>query len=188
MTPRPPRAAPPPSGFTLLEGVIAMTVLLIGLVGALSTITFGANSDRAARAQTLATVAAQELLSALNALPPSDTHLSVNTASATAPGSFGPLLSSTGSINTSGSHMWSDGDPIAGVRTDTQLAAGPEQGLELQRRWTVWDYTPPGMPGGSIVRLISVSVIYRDPTLREVVVYGQRPDLGALLVRVFTTG
>ncbi len=183
MTPRTPPPCPRPRGFTILEAVIAMTIMIIGVLGTISTLVHGANSDRAARGQTLATIAAEELVTALQALPVTDAHLAVNAAAATAPAPFGPLLSATGAITTTGSHLWSDGDAIPGVRTDAQLALGPENGLEMQRRWVVWDYMPPGMPPGSIVRILSVSIIYRDPTLREVVVYGERPDLGAMIVR-----
>lgn len=186
MTPRPPRARA--QGFTLLEAVIAMAVMVIGIVGTLSTLVYGANSDRASRAQTLATAAAEELLAGLVQLPPSDARLSVNAASATAPVPFGPLVSSTGAVTTAGTHTWSDATAIPGVRTDAQLATSPEASLQLERRWVVWDYTPAGMPGGSIVRIISVSIIYRDPTLREVVLYGERPDLGALTLATLPTG
>lgn len=188
MTPRTHHPCPRPTGFTILEAVIAMTIMIIGVIGTISTLVHGANSDRAARAQTLATIAAEELVTALQALPVTNTALSVNAASATPPDPFGPLLSATGVVNTAGSHLWSDGSAIPGVRTDAQLALGPENGLQLQRRWVVWDYTPAGMPTGSIVRIISVSVIYRDPTLREVVVYGERPDLGAMIVRTLPAG
>lgn len=188
MDPRTHRARRSSRGFTILEAVIALTVMLIGIVGTLSTVLYGTMSDRASRSQTLATGVAEELMGALLALPPTDPHLTVNVASGTTPSTFGPLLSGTGSVTSSGAHVWSDSSPIAGVRTDAQLQGDAEKPLQVERRWVVWDYTPPGMPGGSIVRLISVSVIYRDPMRREVVLYGERTDFGALVVRVFTAG
>jgi prepilin-type N-terminal cleavage/methylation domain-containing protein len=174
----------PPRGFTLLEAIIAMTIMVIGVVGTISTLTYGNNASRAARSQTLATAAAQELLAGLSALPTTDGRLTPTTSSATVPTTFGPLLSSGGTVTTTGSYTWSDGSAVPGVRTDVQLNAAPERMLEMQRRWVVWDYVPPGMPAGQLIRIISVSVVYRDPTLREVVVYGQKPNLGSLLLNI----
>jgi hypothetical protein len=39
-----------------------------------------------------------------------------------------------------------------------------------------------------VSRFISVSVIYRDPARREVVMYGQRSDIGIMLLRSILQG
>jgi type II secretory pathway pseudopilin PulG len=175
-------------GTTLIEALVALTVLLVGLVAMNRLLLFGATSDRASRAQTLANQAARELLTGLTSLPMIDQRLSSNGSGATPPSPFGRLLDPLGNVASSGGyHVWSDGLPIAGVRTDAQLAAGPENAYRLERRWVVWDYVPAGGVANT-VRVISVSVGFDEMGRREVVLYGQQSDLGALVLRNVTSG
>ena len=105
---------------------------------------------------------------------------------------FGPLLDGNAVIT--GSYFtWSDSSPVPGVRTDAELAAGPEgqlrdpqTGAGIQRRWTVWDYVPIGGKA-TVTRLISVSIIYHEPGRpkpRELVFYGERDNPGPLLLEM----
>ncbi len=176
-----------PRGFTILEATIAMAILLVGLVGMLQFLIHSARSDRLAREQTLAAKAAAELLNGLNGLAWADPRLQPNATGNARPAVFGRLLSGTGSPPASGFHEWSDANPIPGVRTKAQLDAGPERSLALERRWVVWEYELPGVTS-TVVRVISVSVVYTDLYSQEVVLYGQRTNLGALLVQGIFAG
>lgn len=167
-----------PRGTTLLEAVIALTILLIGLVGMMRLQVWGSNSDEGARSHTQATQLGQELLTGLQRLPLADPRLAQQFTGTTAPPGFGELFKG-GSLATTPFAVWSDGSPIPGVTPDSELT--PRTGKDsvdgslprFQRRWTVWMPTTPMTTDST--KLIAVSVSWRErgfPQMREVVLYG----------------
>jgi len=172
---RSPRRAP--LGFSLLEVMVALTVLLIGLVGMMQLQIFGIGANAAGRKHTVATELAQELSAGMERLPFNDPILTPTGATGpTAPAGFGRLVA--GNVLTSSvARAWSDASPISGVRTDTDL-----RGEAYERRWTVWGYSPAaGAPPA--VKIVAISVVYREKGLqmpREVLLYTQIHDPAAL--------
>jgi prepilin-type N-terminal cleavage/methylation domain-containing protein len=161
-----------PQGFTLLEVMIALSVLLIGLAGMMRLQIFGITANGGGRMQTHAEAIARELAGGLERLQFGDTLLAdTGSTSDVPPSPFGALVDAGGALR-SGAHEWDDGTPVPGVRLDDDLPGEPGT---YQRRWTVWGYaeTPGGVPA---VRIVAVSVAYREPSmprLREIVVYTQ---------------
>lgn len=166
---RPPRAA---AGFTLLEVMIAFTILIIGLLGFMHFQLVAMNSTNGARMHTTAALLAQEIASGLERLPFGDPLLApTGDSGPDMPSPFGRLLDASWNV-TEGAHAWADDTPVPGVRN-----AG-EAGWEYQRRWTVWGYSPTAGAAPS-VKLIAVSVVYQEPRIRyprEVVVFTQISD------------
>lgn len=165
-------------GTTLLEAVIALTILLIGLLGMMRLQVWGSNSDEGARSHTVAMQLGQELLAGLERLPVDDARIKEQFTGTTPPAGFGALLA-TGSLPTTPFTAWSDSTPVPGVTPDAELSA--RTGMDsidgslprFQRRWTVWMPTTPMTTGGT--KVIAVSVGWRErgfPRLREVVLYG----------------
>jgi hypothetical protein len=170
-------------GYTLLETIIAMTVLTAGMLGMIQLQIFGLASDEAARARTLASKAASDLAAGLQRLPFADPAVAPHVVGAAAPALFGALLDGSGSLTSGTYRTWTDGT-VPGVRTDVELAAGPEAQYRLERRWVVWEYVPVGGTPGT-VRIISVSVIYHEPGRphpKEIVLYTEKHDPGPLLL------
>lgn len=163
-------------GFTLLEVMIALSVLLVGLLGMMQLQIIGISSNNGGRLHAVASGVAEELVSGIERLSFSDPRVSMNgTSGPTPPTPFGRLV--TGPSIASGGHTWADSDPIPGVRLDTELPPG------FTRRWTVWGYNV-AASGTPAVKLIAVSVTWREPALampREVVLYTQLVDTGALV-------
>jgi hypothetical protein len=164
-------------GLTILEVMVALSVLLIGLLGMLRLQIIGIGSNNGGRLQTLGTEIAQELVSGLERLPFGDEDLLpvTGTSGPTAPTPFGRLV--TGATIATGANEWSDTTPVPGVRLATELPPG------FTRRWTVWGYSP---SAGALpaVKLVAVSVTWREPALampREVVLYTQLYDASALV-------
>ncbi len=146
-----------PRGTTLIEVMVAMSVLLIGLLGMMHLQVLGLTSNQGARAQMQATQLAREVTSALERLPTSDARVG-------ATGAFGSLLQADGSPASSG--FTATADTLPGVRPDSLLEHGVG-GPVYQRRWTVRDE-------GVGVKSIAVSVIYRErgnARLKEVVLF-----------------
>ncbi len=167
MTPRTSR------GFSLLELMIALAILMGALVGLLQLQIVGITSNNAGRMQTVANEAAVELAGALERLAFADTLLApTSTTGPTTPTSgFGPLVSWNGSIDTSVAHDFSV-SPVPTVRADAEL------GSQYHRYWTVWGYSPTA-GGTPTVKVISVSVIWTQPGMSrpgEVTVLTQLPD------------
>jgi type IV pilus assembly protein PilV len=167
-------------GTTLLEAVIALSILLIGLVGMLRLQMASANSDEGGRSHTQALQFGQELLARLQQLDPADGRLTAQYTGTTVPSAFGHLLDSGGVVTSSPFTQWSDGmaTTLPGVTTDASLLArtvtDPIDGkVRFQRRWTVFLPTTPLGANGS--KLIAVSVTWRErgyTGLREIVLYG----------------
>lgn len=174
-------------GFTLVEVLIALAILLGGIVGAMRMQILGVSWTSSARAQSRAMELALELRAGLEQLPSSDPRLAIaGSWGTTAPTPFGSLLSGT----TSGAITWDDASPIPGVTPDSALERDPatRAGPRFVRRWTVWGYTPTGTIGAG-ARVIAISVIYLDKgslQRREVLVYTQRADPSAVFTNIRT--
>jgi prepilin-type N-terminal cleavage/methylation domain-containing protein len=162
-------------GFSLLEVMIALSVLLVGLVGMMQLQIFGIGANAGGRKHTQATELAQELAAAMERLPFNDASLlPLGTTGPTAPDGFGRLVHGN-TLDPSSALEWSDGT-IPGVRSKAEVGDGYE------RRWTVWGYSPAaGAPPA--VKLVAISVVYREAGFqapREVLLYTQIHDPAAL--------
>lgn len=154
-------------GTTLIEVMVAMSVLLIGLLGMMDLQIIGLTSNQGARAQMVATQLAREVATGLERLPYGDARLAPTAA-------FGALLQADGTVLAG---FTAAADTLPGVRPDSTIEN--DGTLVYQRRWTVRDE---GF-AGSGTRSVAVSVIYRErgnARPKEVVVYGGKVN-GALL-------
>lgn len=171
---------PAPRGSTLLEALIALSILLVGLLGMaqLQLLSLGANQGARARAQALEI--AKELASGLERLEYDDTLLA---PTVTAPSAdFGRALRPDGSIDGSSFRAWSDSYSalVPNVRLDTTFE-GDVVDTSLpgfQRRWAVW--APAGL-AAQYSKLIAVSVTYHEKSL-------SRPMEVTLLTQVSNAG
>lgn len=157
-------------GSTLLEAVIALSVLMIGIVGMFRLQIFGVTADEGARAHTQALQVGAELLTALQRLPVDDARLAAHFVGPTTPAGFGQAGPYT---------PYSDGAPLPGVRLDADFVAAGVVNTStgaprFLRRWTVWMPSAPAT-GGQGSKLIAVSVVWQERGVigpREVVLYG----------------
>lgn len=174
-------------GSTLIEAMVALTILLVGLTGMARLQYYGMSATQGARAATTAAELANELCSALERLPASDPKLggaSGPTATTPPPG-FGPQLFASGGGVTV--HPWDDAAPIPGARLDATLERDPNDGTKpiYQRSWTVWDVG--AAAGGTAAKVIAVSVIYRERTItvrREVLRYVHAEVRGSFMANI----
>lgn len=173
----------PARGVSLVELMIAMAVLAVGLLAMWHLHVIGISSNAAGRRHTVATALAGELLAGLERLPYGDPHLDetfTGKPPVPAGAAFGNLVDGSGAL-LAGAHEWSDANPVPGVRLTTEL----RDGMEYERRWTVWGLLAPGAAAGAVpgVKVVAVSVVWRDPPFarpREVVQYTQLYNPGAL--------
>lgn len=188
-TPRPRAPRRSERGTTLLEAMIALTILLIGLVGMARLQIFGMGATQGARAQTVATQLAAELASALTRLPADDARLSGTQSNAatpnTPPANFGRLATIGTSVT--GLHVFDDANPIPGARLDATLPRDPEDPTSpiYHRRWTVWDAGVAA--NGVAAKVVAVSVTFRERTIatpREVVVYVNSEVRGSFMANI----
>ncbi|WP_242342610.1 type IV pilus modification PilV family protein [Anaeromyxobacter terrae] len=173
----------PEHGMTLLEVMVALTILAVGLLGLMQLQIFGITSNAGARAHTTASQLATELAGALEMLPFEDPRLS-GTAGETAPTPFGRLLGAD--LSGDALHTWSDTSPVAAARLDATIEPDPLDASKplFRRRWTVWNAGASTASGASASKVIAVSVIYHErgnATPREVVVLSQRSNAGLAL-------
>lgn len=164
-------------GFTLIEVMIALSVLLIGLVGLANLQLIGIGGNQGARAQDQATYLARELAGGLERLAYTDARLTpTGTAGATAPAGFGSQLS-----DASHATAWDDTKPIVGVTQDASLEKNSDGTPVYQRRWTVWSLQD---GSGDAAKLIAVSVVYHEralPNPREALFYAQKANPQAVV-------
>ncbi len=149
-------------GMTLLEVMISFSILLVGLLGTMQLQIWGISSNQGARAHTQATQIARDLAAGLEKLPFDDSRLA-------ATAQFGRLVQSNGTLPASGYADYASATAIPGV----QATVPPD----FQRLWTVRDVAISG--GGVGTKVIAVSVVYRERTLRnlrEVVLYVQQSN------------
>jgi prepilin-type N-terminal cleavage/methylation domain-containing protein len=175
-------------GFSLIEVVIALSVLLVGVLGLMRLQILGLTWNQSSRSHTRAMELALELRAGLESLPYGDPRLAVTgTWGTTAPTPFGALLKTDGTA-TSGATPWNDASPIPGVSLDSTLGPDPYDSTRpaYARRWTVWGYTSmSSMNAGALI--IAVSVIYVDRgsrQAREVVIYTVRSNPAAVLSNI----
>lgn len=164
-------------GTTLLEAVIALSILLVGILGMMQLQILAITSTAGARAHSQALQVAHQLAAALEQLPVTDPHFTtVHFTGAAPPAEFGSVLAGPNSLRTSGFTPYDDGARVAGAPTDAELIAAygvdPENGAlpRFQRRWQVWQMDTASATGQ--VMGLAVSVTYREqrmPGLREVV-------------------
>jgi type IV pilus assembly protein PilV len=166
-----------PRGFTLLECVIALAVLMIGLLGYLRFQIVALYADKGARSAVQAQEIARELTAGLLRLDPLDTRLD--------PTLTGEMPDDFGRVGSAGWRAWSDATAIAGVTLDADLPPDPlDPALPLfQRRWSVWQME--NANAASAVRLVAISVDYHEPGFtrtRTVTQYAQVANPGAAAV------
>lgn len=160
-----------PRGFTLIEVMIALVVLLVGLLGMMRLQVIGMQANQGSRAQSVAVELARELGLALERLSFDDPLLNANGTGATPPAPFGRLLDGT-TLASGGYTPWTDDKQaqLPSVRADAVLDHNSDGTPVYARRWTVWAYQrQPGPLGGKV---IAVSVVFRErasPILYEVV-------------------
>jgi len=178
----PKKPASPPRGTTILEAMIALSILLIGLLGMAQLQLWGLSSNQGARARTHALEVARELAAALERLPVDDPRVAANLGGSTLPANFGKVMQVDGSLDPSDFTAWDDGlaANLPNVRPDTSFERDREDPSlpAFQRRWSVW--APTGL-AAQYVKLIGVSVVYREQTFA-------RPMEVTLLVQVGNTG
>lgn len=171
------------SGLSLIEMMVALSVLLVGLLGLMRMQVIGLHANQASRAHTTAAQLGGELAGALQRLPWDDALVQpVDAADTTPPKVFGRLLDAT-TLASSGYTAWDDAyaAKLPGVRTDKELNEFDDDGSPVyERRWTVWSYAAPGGLEGA--RLIAVSVIFHERGMNipyEVVTYAQQGNPAA---------
>ena len=180
--PRPFQAARRSPGFTLIEVMIALVVLLVGLLGLARLQVVGMQVNQASRAHTVAAQLAQELAGGLQRLDWDDGQVAPTGVVGSAPPPvFGTLLASVGSGSY---HSWSDSTPVPGVRLDSAITERDADGTPtFKRRWTVWGVADgTGRPYGG--RLIAVSVIFHERASSipfEVVYYVSQGNAGVAM-------
>lgn len=172
---------------TLLEAMVALTILLVGILGTMQLQVVGLSANAGARAQTQATQLARELAAALERLSPEDPLVAAHFEADAAPPLFGRILVGPDTLTSAGYTAWSDSlvASFPGVQTDAsvRLTYGSDPidtALpRFQRRWQAWQMTTAATTAG--VRVIAVSVTYREPRLpglREVVLLTQVSNRG----------
>jgi type IV pilus assembly protein PilV len=164
-------------GFTLIEAMVALSVLLIGLLGLLRLHFVGTSSNAGGRMQTQATEIARELVAGIEQLQFGDARIAAGGVRSTAPTPFGSVVKADRTIETTGVVAWDDANPVPGVRLTAALPGAYE------RRWTVWSYSTSSATMAA-VRLVAVSVVwYEAPTNqpREVVMYAMVQNPAAIM-------
>lgn len=158
------RSAPSPRGSTLLEVMIALSILAVGLLAMMRLQVLGFTSNQGARAQMEAAELAQELAAALERLPFTDARLAATS-------SFGSLLTPSAQA---GAVDYADFAAITGVRPESAIPALGGAPV-YERRWTVQSVA------GGTAKIVAVSVVYRERTIalpREVLIYVGKVDAG----------
>ncbi len=176
-----PTSSSTPRGFSLIECMIALTVLAVGLVALWHVQVFALYSDAGARASVRAQELAHELAAALLRLDQADARLAAIDTGAM-PAHFGqPLDSSTvGHWRTYGT-----GDSLPGVTPTASIERDPLDSTQplFKRMWSVWqlDTANPA----SAIRLVAIAVVYHEKSLvrpRAVTLWVQVANPGAATI------
>jgi type IV pilus assembly protein PilV len=187
MSKKPAHAPRRDRGTTLLEAMIALTILLVGILGMMQLQVLGITSNAGARSYSQALQVAHELAAALEQLPANDPLLDPQfTGGANPDPAFGSVLSAPNTLRSTSTFKEYD-DTSANVRgaasnaaiTATYGSDPTEAAPRYMRRWQVWQAETAATGGG--VKAIAVSVTYREPRLpglREVVLLTQVSNRG----------
>src|SRR5512138_1121538 len=89
-------------GTTLIEAMVALSILLVGILGMMQLQVVGITSTSGARSHTQALQIARELAAGLEQLSPDDTLLAANFTGDTPPSAFGHVLTGVSTLATSG--------------------------------------------------------------------------------------
>lgn len=169
-----------PRGYTLIEIMVALSILLVAMIGLMQMQIIGISSNAGGRMHTQAAEIAQELAQGLERLQTSDPRLNTTAGGGSVPpASFGHVVDGQGNVDTSNTTAWNDANPVPGVRLSTELPSGYE------RRWKVWGYSPSNGTIGSTV--IAVSVVWREPAFprpREQMAYTVVPRPASIVNRI----
>ncbi len=194
---------PAARGAALIEAMVALSVLLVGLLGMFQLQVIGIFSNDAARMQMRALAYAQDLVAAMERQPirsPAGAldpvfSVTVNSSTSPAPAPFGSLLQPPDTVVTgTGIHDGTiDSNLPAGAILNGAIERDPVDPANpplFQRRWTVWEYAPSGSTFPS--RIIAVSVTWREGrgrrSRREVVVYTQKLDPAGIITSLVSVG
>ncbi len=163
-------------GFTLIEVMISMAILLVGLLGMMHLQIWGMTSNQGARAQMQATQLAREMVTAVGRIPFDDPRLAKTDLQ------VGSVLGSGGAIQTG---VWTF-TSLPGCRPDS-LIEQDSSGLVYRRFMTVRPVTDSTGKESTGAKLIGVSVVYRErgsPLPREVLMYISRSRIALLATNV----
>lgn len=167
-------------GFTLIEMMIAISVLAIGMLGAMSLMLMGMQSNNASKTDTTATVLDQEIIELYStiktfpkpgsvtindcALTGSNAHLA-NLAQSVSPGNGATLYTAATAPTTAqiGDINWSVAAPTVATSTTPGYAMEYQtcSGDIYEVRWNTMDMTPAAPPAGSTGRLTLLTVSAR---------------------------
>jgi prepilin-type N-terminal cleavage/methylation domain-containing protein len=166
-------------GFSLLEVMIAMSILLVGLLGMMRLQVWGMYSNQGARAQMQATQLARELVTAVGRVPFDDSRIGQTVAP------VGSVLTTGGAIVT-GVRDSTLLETLPGVRPDAALEHGPS-GLVYRRFVTVQPIVDGTGATSTGAKLIGVSVVFTErgsPLPREVLMFVSRSNVAQLATNV----
>jgi prepilin-type N-terminal cleavage/methylation domain-containing protein len=169
-----------PRGFSLLECMVALTLLAIGIISLMRLQVFALYSDHDARANVRAQELAREMLSGFLRIDPSDAMLAAN-YTGTVPTTFAdPLDASTATYWTTYTTQ-----SLPGVTSTAEIDLDPLDATKplYVRKWSVWQLANANTASG--VKLVAVSVVYHGGGTarpRAVTLYGQVSNPGAAAV------
>jgi len=167
-------------GFTLIELMIAISVLAIGMLGAMSLMLMGMQTNSASKTDTTATVLDQEIIELYStiktfpkpgsvtindcALNGANAHLA-NLAQSVSPGNGAVLYTTATAPSTAqvGDVDWSQPAPTLATSTTPGYAMEYQtcSGDIYEVRWNTMDMTPAAPPAGSTGRLTLLTVSAR---------------------------
>lgn len=166
-------------GFSLIEVMISMAILLVGLLGMMHLQIWGMYSNQGARAQMQATQLAREVITAVGRIPFDDERLAPTELP------VGSVLGTGGVIQSTARELVTF-PSLPGVRPDSAIEQGPS-GAIYRRFLTVAPISTTTGATSPGAKLIGVSVVYRErgsPLPREVLMYVSRSKIALLATNV----
>jgi prepilin-type N-terminal cleavage/methylation domain-containing protein len=155
-------------GFTLIETMVAIAVLIVGLVSVAALITQMVSSTDGSRAMSSAAMLATEKLEDLNRFPATDASVAVGGGlGADTPGYFDNVqISSTNGTITETFNGIVITHAADGTTTNVPPAANAPDTLIFDRRWSIEAGAGTGLPNG--VRRVTVFVTATNALPRPV--------------------